>query len=60
MYLCCDMVGKDYSLQMIAKYLGRNDHTTVIHGRNKIAKELSTDENLQYTVNILKNKLNPG
>ena len=60
MYLCCDMVGKDYSLQMIAKYLGKNDHTTVIHGRNKIAKELSTDENLQYTVNILKNKLNPG
>ena len=54
------MVGKDYSLQMIAKYLGKNDHTTVIHGRNKIAKELSTDENLQYTVNILKNKLNPG
>lgn len=45
---------------MIAKYLGKNDHTTDIHGRNKIAKELSTDENLQYTVNILKNKLNPG
>jgi len=58
MYLCCDMTAAP--LQMIGKYLGKKDHTTVIHGRDKITKELKNNENLQYTVDVLKKKLNPS
>lgn len=58
MYLCTDMT-KD-SLQTVASYLGKRDHTTVIHGRDKIARELSTNETLRNTVDILKKKINPS
>jgi len=58
MYLCCDMTTAP--LQMIGKHLGKKDHTTVIHGRDKITKELQHNENLQYTVDVLKKKLNPS
>ncbi len=37
MYLCQNMTGA--SLQEIGKYLGGRDHTTIIHGRDKIAAE---------------------
>lgn len=58
MYLCCDMT-KD-PLKTIAAALGKRDHTTVIHGREKIAKDLLTNETLKYTVDMLKKKLNPS
>lgn len=58
MYLCCSMTKA--SLQSIGKCLGKKDHTTVIHGRDKIAKELETNENLRNTIEILTKKLNPA
>jgi len=57
MYLCQQMT--DSSLQEIGKYLGGKDHTTIIHGRDKIAAALKKDENLANTIDILKKKLNP-
>ena len=57
MYLCQSMTGA--SLQEIGRYLGGRDHTTIIHGREKIAADLKTNENLANTIEILKKKLSP-
>jgi len=57
MYLCQNMT--DASLQEIGKYLGGRDHTTIIHGREKISADLKTNENLANTIEILKKKLSP-
>lgn len=54
MYLCRDMI--DIPLQQIGKYLGK-DHTTVMHGYEKIKKELETNENLRNTLDVLKKKI---
>ena len=57
MYLCDDMTSE--SLQSIGKALGGRDHTTIIHGIRKISSELSENESLRNTVEILKKKINP-
>ena len=57
MYLCQSMTGA--SLQEIGRYLGGRDHTTIILGREKIAADLKTNENLANTIEILKKKLSP-
>lgn len=57
MYLCRDII--DTSLKAIGKQLGNRDHTTVMHGIEKIEKEMETNDNLKNTVNILKKKINP-
>ncbi len=40
MYLCRTMTGA--SLQNIAALLSKKDHTTIIHGVDKIAEKLTT------------------
>lgn len=57
MYLCQSMTAT--SLQVIGKFLGGRDHTTIIHGREKITNELETNENLANTIEILKKKISP-
>lgn len=57
MYLCQNLTGA--SLQEIGKYLGGRDHTTIIHGRQKIANDLTKNENLANTIEIIKKKLSP-
>ncbi|MBR1693336.1 MAG: chromosomal replication initiator protein DnaA [Lachnospiraceae bacterium] len=57
MYLCRRYTNT--ALASVAKYVGKKDHTTVIHGFNKITKELETDEVLRNNVNIIIRKLNP-
>lgn len=57
MYLCQNMTGA--SLQEIGKYLGGRDHTTIIHGRDKIAADLKKNDNLVNTIEIIKKKLSP-
>ncbi|WP_313155947.1 chromosomal replication initiator protein DnaA [Lacrimispora sp.] len=57
MYLCREMVGTP--LQMIGKYLGGRDHTTIIHGIEKITVNMSKNESLSNTIEILKKKINP-
>ena len=49
----------DYSLQNIGKIMGNRDHTTVIHGHDKINKMLETDETLKSNLDIIIKKLNP-
>ena len=57
MYLCRSMM--DIPLQSIGKVLGGRDHTTIIHGYEKIAADLKKDEGLKNTIDILKKKINP-
>lgn len=55
MYLCCELT--DLSLPKIGGEFGGRDHTTVIHARDKITREI--DDNLQLSTEIdnLKKKL---
>ena len=58
MYLCRQLT--DLSLDNIGKFLGKKDHTTVMHGVDKIADKLKTDEELKNKVDIIKKKLIPS
>lgn len=58
MYLCRQMTTTP--LQAIGKYLGNRDHTTVIHGADKISKEVLTNESTKNTIDILIKKINPS
>ena len=58
MYLCREMT--DSSLQEIGKTLGGKDHTTVIHGVDKIADEIEKNEDLRSKIDIIKKKINPS
>ena len=57
MYLCRDMLATP--LQTIGSFLGGRDHTTIIHGADKISSDLKKDETLRNTIEILKKKINP-
>ncbi len=57
MYLCRKYT--DNSLHNIGKDLGNRDHTTVMHGADRIAKAMETDEELKTNIDILVKKLNP-
>ncbi len=57
MYLCRNMTTTP--LQLIGKYMGGRDHTTIIHGADKIAKDITKNDSLRNTVEILKKKINP-
>lgn len=57
MYLCYEMIN-GISYMSIAKLLGKKDHTTIIHGVNKISAELSANEELRNKIDIITNKIN--
>ena len=57
MYLCREII--DTSLKTIGKNLGNRDHTTIMHGIEKIEKELATNDNLKNSIATLKKKINP-
>ena len=58
MYLCNTMT--DNSLQSIGMLLGGRDHSTIIHGANKIEEEIEKDENTRNLVETIKKKINPN
>ena len=58
MYLCRQMT--QTPLEAIGKAMGNRDHTTVIYGADKIAKETVTNESTKNVVDILIKKLNPS
>lgn len=58
MYLCRDLT--DTSLAGIGKLLGKKDHTTVIHGVNKITDEIVNNEELKNKIEIIKKKIVPS
>ena len=57
MYLCREIISTP--LKSIGKCLGNRDHTTIMHGIDKIEKEINNDENLKNTIETLKKKINP-
>ena len=58
MYLCRELT--ETSLINIGKILGKKDHTTIMHGANKIAEEMRTNEELKNKIDIIKKKINPS
>ena len=58
MYLCREMTST--SLQLIGKALGKRDHSTILHGIEKITEDLKQNETLSSTIEILKKKINPS
>ncbi|MBE5964446.1 MAG: chromosomal replication initiator protein DnaA [Lachnospira sp.] len=58
MYLCRTMT--EVPLQAIGKALGKKDHTTVIHGSKKISEEITHNESLKNTIEVLKKKIYPS
>lgn len=57
MYLCRNMT--DTPLKAIGIILGGKDHASVSHGMKKIEHEITVNEALNNTVNIIKKKINP-
>ena len=57
MYLCKELT--ELSTTDIGEKLGNRDHSTVMHGCNKISELIKVDNNLQNTIDILKKKINP-
>lgn len=54
MYLCRSVI--DLPLKNIGKFLGNRDHTTVMHGINKIEQELEKSDSMKNTIDILKKR----
>ena len=55
MYLCCELT--ELSLPKIGEEFGGRDHTTVIHARDKITRDISDDPQLSATIENLKKKI---
>ncbi|NLK99087.1 MAG: chromosomal replication initiator protein DnaA [Clostridiales bacterium] len=49
----------DISVTEIGKSLGNRDHSTVIHGYDKISKDIEKDSSLHNTIDVLIKKINP-
>lgn len=57
MFLCRELTDTSYT--NIGKLLGKKDHTTIIHGVNKITADLKTNEELRGKVETIRKKINP-
>ena len=57
MYLCRRLT--ELSVTEIGKALGNRDHSTVIHGCDKISKDIQKDTSIHNTVDVLIKKINP-
>ncbi len=55
MYLSRQLL--DMSLPKLGEHFGGRDHTTIIHGINKIQDSLKTDKNLQSVIFELENRI---
>ena len=58
MYLCRELI--DIPYKSIGKTIGNKDHTTVMHGVDKIKKEMEGSEDLRNKIDIIKKKINPS
>jgi len=57
MYLCRELT--DSSLETIGDKLGGRDHSTVIHGINKIEKDIEKNDALANNIEVIRKKLMP-
>lgn len=58
MYLCRELT--DISYTNIGKLLGKKDHSTIMHGVDKITKELRVNDELRNNVDIIRKKILPS
>ena len=58
MYLCKTMT--DIHLDSIGALLGGRDHSTVIHGINKITEEYESNKQTKNLIDTIKKKINPN
>ena len=58
MYLCNELTQE--TLQDIAKALNKKDHTTVMHGINKISEDITVDKALSNKIEVIKKIINPN
>ncbi|MGN0351104.1 MAG: chromosomal replication initiator protein DnaA [Roseburia sp.] len=58
MYLCKTMT--DTPLDSIGSLLGGRDHSTIIHGVNKVSEEYETNEDTKNLIDTIKKKINPN
>lgn len=58
MFLCRKLT--DAPLQAVGNMLGKRDHSTVIHGIEKIEKDLKTNQSLQSNIDVLIKKIDPS
>jgi chromosomal replication initiator protein len=49
----------DSSVTDIGKSLGNRDHSTVLHGCDKISKDIDKDSSIHNTIDVLIKKINP-
>lgn len=57
MYLSRDMI--DVPFQSIGVFLGGRDHSTVMHGIQKVEDAMSQSDDFRRTIDIIKKKINP-
>ncbi len=57
MYLCREMT--DLSLNEIGSFLGKKDHTTIMHGIESIKQKKVDNEELAQKIDIIRSKLSP-
>jgi chromosomal replication initiator protein len=48
------------SLNSIGDVIGKRDHTTIMHGIEKIDNDIKQYEDIRRTVDVLKKKINPS
>ena len=58
MYLCRELT--DSSFISIGKILGNKDHSTIMHGVDKIKKEIEENEEMANKIAVIKKKLMPS
>ena len=58
MYLCKTLTNTP--LASIGALLGGRDHSTIIHGINKITDEYNSNENTRILIDTIKKKINPN
>lgn len=58
MYLCRTMT--DVPLETIGSYMGKRDHSTIKYGADKISKDISKNESLKNTIEVIMKKINPS
>lgn len=57
MYLCRRLT--ELSVTDIGKALGNRDHSTILHGCDKIMKDIEKDPSIHNTIDVLIKKINP-
>lgn len=58
MYLCRELT--DVSLDSIGSNVGGRDHTTVMHGVDKIKEDINNNEELRNKISIIRKKIIPS